>query len=457
MARVSEIAKYKVAILGDTRDFSKSIKAVSQDVHGLGNRMKIAGYGMKQMFHGDFAGGWKTLKQSMSGFMRNADGTINKSKVMGTSLMALATVTAGVTVAFYALHRAVVASLDSWSKYVGEISAVNRLTNISYRESSQLIGQWRLMGIEGTKGATGIKFFAKNLDQARQGVKSYADAFNRLGVNIKGKSTAQVLNETRDAISRLGKGATSTAMAMKLFGRGGADLLKWLLADKDAIKENIKYVRSLGLEFGQKGVQHLKDFMKEKRKLSLGWEAIKINAGRALGPIVSKYMADISGWIAKNMPRIKKTFREWGHTIDSLRPSISKVVGKLGEWALWITAHQQDIKDFFKDVASAAQNVADFINAIAAAMERVAAAAAKAKAVLGGSGAGGAQAKGGKGGAVPGGNPTRDLSGITPTSPTIVVQNPVYVGTGQQSSNAAARWMTQALQQRGARMARGYA
>ena len=78
--------------------------------------------------------------------------------------------------------------------------------------------------------------------EADQGVATYSDSFNALGLSVRDsegnlKSNEQVLGEIADRFADMADGATKAALAMEIFGRSGASMINMLNGGSAAIKE----------------------------------------------------------------------------------------------------------------------------------------------------------------------------------------------------------------------------
>lgn len=89
--------------------------------------------------------------------------------------------------------------------------------------------------------AVGLKFLSRNMFEAATGGKEQARVFQALGVETKTATGAirpanEVLTDLSGIFSKLPDGAEKTALAMKLFGRSGQDLIPFLNAGPEGLK-----------------------------------------------------------------------------------------------------------------------------------------------------------------------------------------------------------------------------
>ena len=103
----------------------------------------------------------------------------------------------------------------------------------------------------------GLLFLSRNASAAAGGSKEAAEGFQRLGVKLKDadgklRSPAELIYDVADGLQRLPDGTEKAALAMKLFGRGGAELVPVLNGGRGGL-------RALGVEARELGVVLSKD------------------------------------------------------------------------------------------------------------------------------------------------------------------------------------------------------
>lgn len=96
-----------------------------------------------------------------------------------------------------------------------------------------------------------IRLFQRNLADFRDGVGEAKDAFEELGitgVDLSGRllSTEGVLNQVADGLAAIEDPAKRTQLAMRIFGRSGADMINVLKNGSAALEENRRAIRQNG-------------------------------------------------------------------------------------------------------------------------------------------------------------------------------------------------------------------
>ena len=170
------------------------------------------------------AGSIKRLGNSMQGVagrvknLRLAMGGLNKTFA-----------TFGILIsggAFVGLVKGAIDSADSFGKLSDQ-------TGIAANTLQAYVNAGKLAGVSQETIDKGLRRLAQSMREADQGVATYSDSFDALGISVRGtdgtfKSSEQVLGEVADKFATMENGATKAALAMEIFGRSGASLINLL-------------------------------------------------------------------------------------------------------------------------------------------------------------------------------------------------------------------------------------
>ena len=99
----------------------------------------------------------------------------------------------------------------------------------------------------------GIKGLSQNIAEANTGIGDGAQVFDALGISVKNadgsmKSTETVLLQMADVFANLEDGAVKTALAVKLFGKSGMDMIPFLNQGAAGINQLTAEAERLGLK-----------------------------------------------------------------------------------------------------------------------------------------------------------------------------------------------------------------
>ena len=115
-------------------------------------------------------------------------------------------------------------------------------TGIAANTLQAYVNAGKLAGIEQETIEKGLRRLAQSMREADQGVATYKDAFDDLGISVRDtdgnlKTNEQILGEISDAFTKMEDGVTKTAIAMEIFGRSGASMVNLLNNGKASLEE----------------------------------------------------------------------------------------------------------------------------------------------------------------------------------------------------------------------------
>jgi hypothetical protein len=122
-----------------------------------------------------------------------------------------------------------------------------------------------LSGVSQTELASALTILSRRTKDAADGSKEAADAFARLGVNIKAptgalKDTDALLKELADRFARMPDGIEKTALATELLGRSGAKLIPLLNGGSQGLRDMAEEAAQLGVIIDTKTAKAAEQF-----------------------------------------------------------------------------------------------------------------------------------------------------------------------------------------------------
>ncbi|MCZ2074236.1 MAG: hypothetical protein LC130_04465 [Bryobacterales bacterium] len=160
--------------------------------------------------------------------------------------------------AFAALVKGAIDSADELNKLSQKIGiSVEALSTL------QFAAQLSDVGLDTLK--TGLKGLSANLTEARSGLGEGAALFQALGVSVEDtagnlKSSDTILLEIADRFASFEDGATKTALAVKLFGKSGMDMIPFLNQGSSGIRALMQEAEGLGLKLSTETAQAAEAF-----------------------------------------------------------------------------------------------------------------------------------------------------------------------------------------------------
>ena len=175
----------------------------------------------------------KRLGNSMQGVQGRV-----KNLRMAMSGLNKAFATLGLILSAGAFVRMVKGSIDAADAF-GKLEIQ---TGIAANTLQAYVNAGKLAGVEQATIEKGLRRLAQSMREADQGVATYKDAFDDLGISLRDtdgnlKTNEQILGEISDAFTKMEDGVTKTAIAMEIFGRSGASMVNLLNNGKASLEE----------------------------------------------------------------------------------------------------------------------------------------------------------------------------------------------------------------------------
>lgn len=222
----------------------------------------------------ELASGLKKAEGSISSFVSGAQ------KILG-----------GLTVgtALYKFQDAIMGVVNR----AAELSKLGEKFGLPMKEFSALAAAAEHVGLSAESMGRGIKFLSKNMQDATQGTGDAKEIFKAL--NTQFESTPGVLAPTKDVIlsladtfSVMDDGATKTAIAVKLFGRAGVEMIPFLNKGRETIEEWIAHAERMGKVMSSETGQKARQFKLTLNEIKDATEGLTIAFASALLPIMQK-------------------------------------------------------------------------------------------------------------------------------------------------------------------------
>ncbi len=122
----------------------------------------------------------------------------------------------------------------------------------------------------------------------------------------------EVLGNVADKFKQLndtGQGPAETALALKLFGKAGNDMLPVLIQGKAGISEITDSMDKYGLTLDEAGVNKGLAAAKSQRELGMAFDGLKVQVGEQLAP----YMKMFTDWAKNEIPIAVGVAKGWLH------------------------------------------------------------------------------------------------------------------------------------------------
>lgn len=196
--------------------------------------------------------------------------------------------------------------------------------------------------------ADAMKFLNKTIGDAMQGSAEALEFFSGTGVAFKDASgnardTADVHLDVAEAFSKSGATAAKTILAMKGYGRAGADMASHLNSGKGAIEGLMEKAKSLGLILDKETIEKAEAF---GDKLSQLWQIVKMTGiaiGAALIPYLEPLVDRFIELAAVLKPVVTAKIAAWFESLGDVVPVVIEGLGtfwdalqQVGSAIMWI-------------------------------------------------------------------------------------------------------------------------
>ena len=165
---------------------------------------------------------------------------------------------------------------------------LSRQTGVAAGTLQSYVNAGKLAGVQQMAIDKGLSRLAQSMREADQGVETYLDTFNALGISVRDsqgtfKSSEQVFGEIADRFKDMPDGATKAALAMELFSRQGRKLIPLLNEGSEAMNQ-WNYETSEGF------AQNAEYFNDQLTMLGFGFDGFRKQMTDALLPALNSIM-----------------------------------------------------------------------------------------------------------------------------------------------------------------------
>lgn len=181
------------------------------------------------------------------------------------------------------------------------LSKLSQKTGLTTESLSKLRYAASLSDVSNEQLETGLARLAKSMGEAITGTGPAAEAFQALGVSVVDSagnlcSTEDVLNDLATAFAQSADGPERAAVAMRIFGKSGTQLIPLLNSGADGLRSMGEEAQKFGLVISGDLGKQSEAFNDNLTRLQAQLEGLKIVAGSELLPILSQ----LSGELVKN-------------------------------------------------------------------------------------------------------------------------------------------------------------
>jgi hypothetical protein len=263
-------------------------------------QVKSAMAGTKETFEKPFRDANKGIRQD---FKQTSTSVKKEAGGLGRSIKGLL---APAVTAFSVLGAIDIGkeSINAFKDTATEVLRLQRVAGGTAEEMSRLRFAAEHSGVSVGSLTNGLKLFGRNLVSAQGSAKKTADITHLLGFNFQdahGKilPMSTLLPKVADVFKNMPNGPQKTALAMKLFGRSGADLIPVLNKGSAGLKELGAESDKFGTTLSGKQLTALTNYKKQQREFGATMLGVKLAIGGALLPVMTRLGEGINKFIGQ--------------------------------------------------------------------------------------------------------------------------------------------------------------
>lgn len=209
------------------------------------------------------------------------------------------------------------------------------------------------LGISGDTIGRSFQFLDRNMEAvklqmetSKKHVSTLAQPYKDLGINIFNangtmKDSNTIMMEAADVFAKMPDGPEKAGLAMKLFGRSGAEMIPILNEGSAGIQKLIDQGKLTGVVMGGDAVEGAHKYFLEQQQLNESMQGLTIQIGTFLMPA----MIQVTGWFLNDLiPAIRQG---WSWFQEHLYPALVQVYAGFMQL---IGPAIQYIKDHFNDL-----------------------------------------------------------------------------------------------------------
>jgi hypothetical protein len=160
-------------------------------------------------------------------------------------------------------------------------------------------------------------------EAASGGSKEVAEAFHKLGVEVRGadgavRNVGQVMPELLEKFSALHTPAERASLAMKVFGRGGIELLPLLSAQSEKLQELNGDFQALGGSFSEELLERSHEFVEATNKSTFALGNMKRELSAGIMPTLTSFINIWLDFARTSWPEIAGVMHGIGETLGDV-------------------------------------------------------------------------------------------------------------------------------------------
>lgn len=242
--------------------------------------------------------------------------------------------------------------------FADEILTLSSQTSLATDTLQELSYMSDLVDVDVSTVAGSLKKLTKNMDSARSGTGSAAEAFSTLGVSVTDingnlRDNEDVFYDTIDALGKMENETERDALAMTIFGKSATDLNPMIEAGSDKLRGFAQEAHDMGYVLDGDALEALGRVQDEFDRFGKQMEVVKNQIGAGVAPAIEKGMKKLSDAVKRI--NWKQVGEQMGNAFNALIDALE-----------WLIQHGAEIKAILTGIvtAMAVQKVASFVSTV---------------------------------------------------------------------------------------------
>ncbi len=226
----------------------------------------------------------------------------------------------------------------------GHFADLSQQVGVAIEPLQQLAYAADLSGVPLDSLSGALMKFSKQADEARRGGDAQADTFRALGVSLKDASgqmrpVEDMLGDVAEKIASMPDGAEKTALAMRAFGRSGAQMIPLLNEGRVGIAKLREEFVELGAQMDEGTAKSLEEFGDQQDKIKYALIGVRNDAVKAILPELKKMATTLIAWIKANRALIRQKLAAVMHGIVNALKSLGRIIAIVVRAVSWFHDH----------------------------------------------------------------------------------------------------------------------
>jgi hypothetical protein len=208
-------------------------------------------------------------------------------------------------------------------------------------------------GVSTDQLSTGLAFLSRSLYSAREGSEQSLKAFKAIGISreqtLGFANAGDAMLAVADRIKAINDPAKQNAVLMRLLGRGGFQMGKFMKQGADGIRELMGEAKDMGAVLGEDKVQALAKLKAQMTGIGMQFKVMGANIAAVLVPAVAEVLKWFSQ-LGKSFSALAST--SWDEFTDGVAYAVGFAIGVFKGFGILLSRFYAQHKEFFDGFGS---------------------------------------------------------------------------------------------------------